>query len=407
MKFLGSSKKLYFSLAILLTSALALALRSQTPASALKGSNDLTRIRINGRQILLNGQPFVCRGVDYSPTPIGGDPNFPPNGDYFTNNYSSIWQRDLPRLREMGVNCLRIYGLSTTADHSAFLNAAWNGGNKPIYVLLSSYIEAGAVISKKATWMDNYRDLARNHKRFPAVLGYVVGNELNNERDRANPQFWKALDSIAQKVKIEDPDSVITTGLVDDGMRAIALGDKYMDNLNTWGVDIYRGKSFGSTFSEYKSASNKPLLILELGFPASQHPNNAPNVAVELPNNAQSVADYLENLWNEFLQNNAATNPNNVASGIFLFEWTDEWWKSGTPNVQNATAKPNAAFPGGWNDEEWYGINGISPGNPNVLQPRATFFRFKQLWSATTLRKRLTPVPSKRLTPAPRKRLSY
>jgi len=30
-----------------------------------------TPVTISGRQLLVNGQPFVVKGVDYSPTPIG------------------------------------------------------------------------------------------------------------------------------------------------------------------------------------------------------------------------------------------------------------------------------------------------------------------------------------------------
>jgi len=83
------------------------------------------------------------------------------------------------------------------------------------------------------------------------------------------------------------------------------------------------------------------------------------------------------------------------ASGGYLFEWLDEWWKAGVPPVHNPN--PNSAnnvFAGGWDDEEWFGMFGVALngrtctvglnncplvnpdngkliGNPDTLVPRA------------------------------------
>src|ERR671916_339802 len=99
-------------------------------------------ITIRNRQVLLNGQPFQFQGIDYAPTPIGQNPNDWPNGDYFTSDYSDIYSRDLPLMREMGINTIKVYAWNISADHSDFLTKAYNGGTNPIYVLLTSYIEA-------------------------------------------------------------------------------------------------------------------------------------------------------------------------------------------------------------------------------------------------------------------------
>lgn len=51
-------------------------------------------VAVNGRQISVNGNPFTIKGVGYAPTPIGDDPETgPPYGDYFTPDYSSIYDR--------------------------------------------------------------------------------------------------------------------------------------------------------------------------------------------------------------------------------------------------------------------------------------------------------------------------
>lgn len=334
-------------------------------------------ITIRNRQVLLNGQPFQFQGIDYAPTPIGQNPNNWPNGDYFTSDYGDIYSRDLPLMREIGINTIKVYAWNISADHSDFLTKAYNGGTNPIYVLLTSYIEAGNVVGNVNTYTQNYQTLAQNNKDYPAVIGYTVGNELNSEANRSNPAFWSALNKIAGAVKAIDPDHFTTTGLVDDGMLSVQSGDAYMTHLDAWGIDVYRGKSFGNLFTTYEAASSKPLLITELGFPADTHQNGS---CVELPDNAQAVADYLSDLWNEFLSNNAFSDPTKAASGIFLFEWTDEWWKGGNNNQQLCNGASTPAFPGGYWDEAWFGINGIAQGSPNILSSRAAFNLFKGLW---------------------------
>ena len=94
------------------------------------------------REVILDGKPFIGRGVACQPTPIGSDASASqPFGDYFTDNDSSFWERDLPLLRQMGANIIRIYGWSDTANHDAFLDACYNGGVDPIYVLINRFID--------------------------------------------------------------------------------------------------------------------------------------------------------------------------------------------------------------------------------------------------------------------------
>lgn len=83
-----------------------------------------TIVTVNGRQILVNGGPFTIKGAGYSPVPVGTDPeNTPPYGDYLTSDYSGIYGRDLPLLRQMGANTIRLWGWNNSSEHQAF----WTG----------------------------------------------------------------------------------------------------------------------------------------------------------------------------------------------------------------------------------------------------------------------------------------
>ena len=54
---------------------------------------------MDGRQLIVNGEPFIVKGICYSPIPVNESVYFAPYGDYFTAEYSFIWLRDLPSSR--------------------------------------------------------------------------------------------------------------------------------------------------------------------------------------------------------------------------------------------------------------------------------------------------------------------
>ena len=65
------------------------------------------------------------RGICYSPVPVGEDPGYhAPFGDYFTSQYSGLFERDLALMAEMGANTIRMYTFSTSLRHTQFLDAA-------------------------------------------------------------------------------------------------------------------------------------------------------------------------------------------------------------------------------------------------------------------------------------------
>ena len=72
-------------------------------------------------------QPLTCASapcaVAYSPSPIGTQPSATFNLDFFTEEYSRIYERDLTRMAAAGVNALRIYTYDGSKAHARFLDA--------------------------------------------------------------------------------------------------------------------------------------------------------------------------------------------------------------------------------------------------------------------------------------------
>ena len=64
-------------------------------------------VTANGFQIQLNGQPFVIKGMNYSPVPIGTAPGNVPYGDYFVPDYANVWQPDIDNIRQAGINVIK------------------------------------------------------------------------------------------------------------------------------------------------------------------------------------------------------------------------------------------------------------------------------------------------------------
>ena len=60
------------------------------------------RAYVQGRQLIVNNKPFLVKGICYSPVPINASVYWDPLGDYFTEEYSYIWLRDLPLMKAMG-----------------------------------------------------------------------------------------------------------------------------------------------------------------------------------------------------------------------------------------------------------------------------------------------------------------
>src|SRR5262245_35037428 len=150
-------------------------------------------------QVKFNNQPFFGRGVSYSPVPWGSCPAFVPFGDFTIDTWKSIWTRDLALMRNNNVNLLKTYntldvaqlkqaGLPPTWDHShkGFLDACWNGGNKPVYVLMgyappknkmNIFVGADwnvpANITERANIQSDLVALAKEYGAYSAVMGFV------------------------------------------------------------------------------------------------------------------------------------------------------------------------------------------------------------------------------------------
>ncbi len=357
-------------------------------------------------QLSVNNQPFFVKGVCYSPVPWGGNSNWQPYGDFFTPPWNDIWERDLPQIRTLNMNTIRTYNIDkTTGDHSEFFAACYNGGVNPVYVMvgfgqLNNVGLYDPVISPSSpafqTALANFTTMVQAYGANPAILGFIVGNEVNNSVTINSDTFWANINQLCQVVHTNAPGKLAILSCVDDSMQTVQAGEANanLTSLDVWGINSYRGTSQSSSanfdvlWSTFKSAtarSKRPLVLTEWGAPASSHiPNQSGTDGGQLQFDANTMTlleQYITGHYNDITFNAATTtsnggsaNPNAqnwapVGAGSCYFEWSDEWWKLDTyyttvqcpATKQQAGVSANGAFPGGWGDEESFGLNAITP----------------------------------------------
>jgi hypothetical protein len=500
------------------------------------------------------------------------------------DTWNPLWDRDIKTLRAIGVNSIRTYGVwkwepgfnkgvpphngqpvqdgvadfwpllnfsATKASendnqfcdpddrsaytfqhttHEPFLDRLWNNGKNPIYVWLGlsvplDLVDPNVSAARKANLRQFYRYtakwMAKKYGNHPAVIGFVIGNEIDTPATTPTSEFWQTLNDLNEVIKASAPDKLTAVTFHDtpDYNRTITSGSfkgkrgPQVYEPDVWGFNPYTNPApEGNLYSRFRDdvvlvcekagsgCQAKPLMYGEFGTPADTHqasPNRAkayplewvaenfvwqsappparclavgdlgpppgsggdgPNaealakktIAIEMaagkdpytlpatlaadfagsglkagsPLAAQAQADWLASFWAVHLKHiasNGAERDNLMlySSGGYAFEWRDEWWKGnetypyfhsvsgnqqcGTswkdcPNACANTGAANVVFPGGWGDEEWFGLTGAKAngradnapvintstgtlnGGPDILQPRAAVAALCQLF---------------------------
>jgi hypothetical protein len=353
-----------------------------------------TPVSIDGRQLLVNGNPFTIKGVGYLPVPIGDDPETTfPYGDYFTSGYSNIYDRDLLLLRQMGANTVRLWGWNNTANHLDFLDKAYNGGVNPIYVIAGYWINGGLDIDPNSPnnvreqLKAGFREMVAAYKNHPSILMWAIGNELNADWMYGGnlDNLFSLIDEIAAEVHVEEgrDHHPVTTPLLDSNLiNTISTYNTSISFIDIWGANIYRGNTFGSLFNDYKVESEKPLVILEYGIDAydNVHGNEYENIGDPYQ------ADYAEALWKEIEANSDA------CIGGSIMAYSDEWWKGkystdpgcpdNNPAFHSTCGYPSTSHPDGYSNEEWWGIMRTVDNSsiPDIMEPRAVYYRLHSIW---------------------------
>ena len=327
-------------------------------------------VRVLGRDLLVNGQPYTVKSVGYAPVPIGSNPEW----GYDVTVHPELRARDFPLLRRMGVNTIRTWG---KVGQEGFLDDAYNGGERPIRVIMGYWMGAYRDYRDPAVRQavkDDFRAYVAAYKDHPAVLVWAIGNEENHfyaQGDNArHAAYFSLVDEMAREAWLEEGEdyhpvmaiALEMPGRMDTvGNGAGGADDASLPHVDLWGINHYPGSTFGSFFDDYTAHSSKPLIVTEYGIDAWNYQSGAEYEAVQ--------AQWGVSLWEEIEAGPAA--------GGSLMEYSDERWKDygGSAWLHDLGGYATTSHPDQYANEEWWGVmrtvdNGSAP---DIMQPRAIY----------------------------------
>ncbi len=204
---------------------------------------------------------------------------------------------------------------------------------------------------------NDFRAMVAAHKNHPAVLMWSIGNELNADWLYGGnlDDLFSLINEMAEEAHAEEGSNYhpVTTALLDsDLINTIATYDSSVPSLDIWGVNVYRGNTFGTLFDDYYAVSTKPLVILEYGIDAYDNANSDEYENIGTP----AQAEYTETLWNEIAANS------DICIGGSIMAYSDEWWKGkystdagcpdNDPAFHSTCGYATTSHPDGYSNEE-------------------------------------------------------
>ncbi len=360
-----------------------------------------------GWRLMVDGKPMAIHGVVWSFTPIGENYSF----DLWSQSRSYIKamiDTDGALMQEMGVNVIRVF-TDVPPEWVTYLYQQYG-----IYTVVNDLFgRYGMMVDGRWQGQTNYaslrtrelilEQLSENIKRYvdvPGVLFYLLGNENNyglewdSDRIENLPvgqrleiragYLYSLFEEGIQIVKDIDPTKPV--GIVNGDIQYLNIIKALTPSLDILGVNTYRGKAAHELFYESVDGTlNVPIVFTEFGADAFN--------VVEGEEDQYNQALYIKSQWEEIYRQSYGKGGIGNSLGGFVFEWMDEWWKTGMTSeldIHNESGSwSNGAYAYDSSqeennmNEEWFGIVAQSPVKRDGIhqrRPRAAYYLLQDLW---------------------------
>ena len=255
------------------------------------------RPRVHGKFIFAGGEKLYLRGVTYG--------TFKPDGEELTEYQPDKVERDFAMMAANGINTVRLY---TVPPRWLLDKAQIHGLRVMIGLPWEQHI---AFLDKKETVQSieaRVRAGVRACADHPAVLCYAIGNEIPaaNVRWYGNRKVERFLHRLYKIAKAEDPEGLVTyvnfpsTEYLNLPFVDFTCFNVYLEQKET--LDAYLSRL-------QNIAGDRPLVMAEIGLDSSR-------------NGLQEQANALD--WQVRTAFEAG------CAGVFVFAWTDEWYRGGS-----------------------------------------------------------------------------
>jgi GT2 family glycosyltransferase len=251
---------------------------------------------VGGKFLYRGDEKLYVRGVTYGP--------FRPSEEFADGLRPDVAERDLAAIAESGFNALRLYSV----PGRWFLDAAQRHG---LLVMIGlPWEEHVAFLGDRRHARDIERRIragVRACTRHPAVLGYVVGNEIPASivRWHGRRRIEAYIERLFYAAKEEDPGGLATyvnyptTEYLQLPFLDFACFNVYLESREQLAAYLSRLQNI---------AGDLPLVMAEIGLDSRR-------------NGLRTQAESTE--WQ------VATTFAAGCAGAFIFAWTDEWYRGG------------------------------------------------------------------------------
>ncbi|MBN1823340.1 MAG: hypothetical protein JW803_03365 [Endomicrobiales bacterium] len=387
-----------------------------------RGYGEVRLIKLSGGawQMIVDNEPFIVKGVEYSPDLVGVKPktknewmNYDSNlngvcdpayeswVDKNANNFRDKKEKptgDFKLLEEMGCNTIRIYH-PTNVNKQILRDLYKTYG---IRVIMGNFLGAytmgsGAEWSKGTDYSDpgqrekmkeSVREMVLEHMDEPYVLLWMLGNEndvkgyyenstFTNTNAYTDPETYaRFVGEVSKMIKKLDPDHPV--GVCNASYGILKYYDRYADDLDIIGMNAYKGPyGFGTLWDRVKFYVDRPVIITEYGC----------DVYNQLKGSVEEdyQARYHGNAWKDIEDNSYLGEGTGNSLGGVIFCWLDKWWLCGAPEKHDTDA-------GAWDgptmdnkfNDEWLGICGQGDGtnSPFSRRLRKAYYLYRdKLWA--------------------------
>ena len=384
---------------------LALACLLLSAHTILAGSDVRMVKDADGMRLVVDGEDFLVKGVNWSYVPIG-------------QNYSySLWNQpepfirealdeEMPLLKAMGVNTIRQYvgipprwieyiyreyGIHTVLNH------ALGRYGMTIDGVWTSPTDYGDPRTREVI-LAEIREMIETYQGTPGLLIWLLGNENNYglywssaetedlPEEELHHQRAVEMYSLFEEAigLIKQRDTRTPVSMANGDLQYLDIIVQQVPSLDIYGTNMYRGISFGDAFSRVMEEAGWPILFTEFGCDAFH--------AVDVREDQYHQAAYLLGQWQEIYQNTQGKGLAGNSLGGLTFQWSDGWWKylqEENLDVHDINASwanggyPYDLAPGENNmNEEWWGVCAKGPTLASghfQLYPRAAYYALQEV----------------------------
>ena len=258
----------------------------------------VARPTVRGKFLFLGDAKFYVHGVTYGA--------FAPDAEGREFHDLALVERDFALMAANGINTVRI---PHTTPPRALLDIALQHGLR-VMVGLSAEQYVGYLLDRPPGGPDVealIRSKVRSVAGHPALLCYAIGNEIPAPMARyiGGSAVERYLERMYQVVKEEDPDGLVTyvnyptTEYLRLPFLDLVCFNVYLESQDRFEAYLARLQNI---------AGDRPLLMSELGLDSLRHSESAQARSLDWQVRTAFAAG---------------------CAGVFVFAWTDEWYRHG------------------------------------------------------------------------------